>query len=601
MNAPTIQFIPLREVVSTTTSATLDVLVKIVPPDLDRTLKRPPLNLGLVIDRSGSMQAANKINFARAAACYAVEQLLPHDRVSVTIYDDRVETLVPNSLVLHKALIMKQIRQIKPRNMTALHAGWVEGGVQVSQHLKPEQMNRIILLSDGLANVGETNPDVIASDVRGLAQRGVSTTTMGVGNDYNEDLLEGMAVSGDGNYYYIESAEQLPDIFEIELQGLVATVGRAVTLSVEPLGRVELLDVLNDLDVDRHGYLKLPNLLLGNPFNLVLRLKVPPQSASSSIDLCGFSLSWDDPALPERQMLRAMLQLPAVSAAELDEFPFNLEVRRYTALLMSARAKREAVQRLDEGNYGAVSDLFVATRSQLSEVPSSPEIEQELQSLDALEADLQAQDYGRLRKSSHYEAMSRGSVSSEEQLQHYYAQKLGAIDKKQKDLNHRILVVQGDIIYQQVDAIVNTTDANLTGTGNEVAAAIHRAAGPALEEACRLLKGCKIGEAKLTKGYNLPVHHILHTVAPLWQGGGQGEEKLLAQCYRSCLELAAQNNCQSIAFPAIGCGALGFPAEIATQVAFAVVTDFLKTHSLPDRVVFVCFDSGIYASYLARS
>src|SRR5262249_46226237 len=157
------------------------------------------------------------------AAVYAVQQLLPDDRVSITVFDDRVQAIVPNTSAEDKGAIVKLVQGVRPGNSTNLHGGWKEGGAQVGQHLLAGGLNRLLLLSDGLANVGETDPDAIATAVNRLAREGVSTTTLGVGDDYNEDLLEAMARSGDGSYYYIESPQQLPDIFQSELKGLMAT------------------------------------------------------------------------------------------------------------------------------------------------------------------------------------------------------------------------------------------------------------------------------------------------------------------------------------------------------------------------------------------
>ncbi len=392
-----IQLIPLRAAVCSERSTTLDVLVRITPPAPEKPIERPQLNLGLVIDRSGSMQG-QKIEYARQAASYAVEQLLPSDRVSITIYDDEVETLVPSTLANHKSHLLQQIKRIQVRNSTALHAGWVQGGNQVSQHLNSEHLNRVILLSDGLANVGETNPDVIASDVNNLTKRGVSTTTMGIGNDYNEDLLEAMARSGDGNYYYIQSPEQLPSIFQQELLGLMATVGTNVTLGIEPQAGVELVEVLNQFEVNQNGRFRLPNLVIGNPVDVVLRLKVP--AMTEEVDLCYFRLTWNTPEQPTEQKIRVSLRLPVVNAAQLEEFPFNSEVRQQAILMMTARAKKEAVKLVDGGNYDGAILVLQQTKQQLLNNPDLPMSAPEAEALDDLEVQLKQREYSTYRKMS---------------------------------------------------------------------------------------------------------------------------------------------------------------------------------------------------------
>lgn len=588
MKAPTIELIPLREAICSDLETTLDVLVKITPPEPEANLKRPTLNLGLVIDRSGSMSGHNKITYAKAAACYAVQQLLRSDRVSVTIYDDHVETIVPSTLATNKAHILRQIEQIQTRNSTALHAGWAQGGLQVSNYLNQKHLNRVILLSDGLANVGETNPDVIGSDVRKLAAQSVSTTTMGVGNDYNEDLLEAMASSGDGNYYYIESPEQLITIFQAEMQGLMATIGRRVRLKIEPQNGVEVADVFNDLEVTKKGRFRLPNLVTGNPFVVAVRLKVP---AISHATKCNFRLAWDDPEQPDRQKLQVSLQLPVVSAAELERFPFNPEVQRQVAVMLSGRAKKEAMQKVDQGEFKAASQLLKETREQVLTAPDSLLIQQEAQSLVDLDADLQARRLQQYRKRSSFE--SHSSSRSMRQMSHgdYYTQRY-------KDaVRSRIEVIQADITQQQVDAIVNASNNHLSGSTG-VDAAIHQAAGIELKQACQQLHGCSTGEAKITAGYNLPAQWVIHTASPVWQGGGHGEVQMLEQCYASCLTIAEQNSVRTIAFPSIGTGVCGFPVEIASQIAVTQVVNYLYRHSSIVKVIFVCFDQRVHDFYL---
>lgn len=162
----------------------------------------------------------------------------------------------------------------------------------------------------------------------------------------------------------------------------------------------------------------------------------------------------------------------------------------------------------------------------------------------------------------------------------------------------RIIVVEGDITRQDVDAIVNAANEALRGGGG-VDGAIHRAAGPELLEACRTLGGCPTGEARITAGFRLPARHVIHTVGPVWRGGDAGEDALLASCYRNSLRLAAANGVRSIAFPAISTGVYGFPAERAARIAIDSLTDELSDLSEIADVRLVCF--GAEATRLTRS
>jgi O-acetyl-ADP-ribose deacetylase (regulator of RNase III) len=160
----------------------------------------------------------------------------------------------------------------------------------------------------------------------------------------------------------------------------------------------------------------------------------------------------------------------------------------------------------------------------------------------------------------------------------------------------RIRLDTGDITRLVVDAIINAANSALAGGGG-VDGAIHRAAGPGLLAECRTLGGCPPGEARLTRGYRLPAGHVIHTVGPIWRGGGEDEPRTLRQCYNSCLAIARANDFRAVAFPAIATGVYGYPVTDAAAVAVAAVRDHLRHNEQPQTVIFVCFDAATLAAY----
>jgi O-acetyl-ADP-ribose deacetylase (regulator of RNase III) len=168
-----------------------------------------------------------------------------------------------------------------------------------------------------------------------------------------------------------------------------------------------------------------------------------------------------------------------------------------------------------------------------------------------------------------------------------------------KNPEDKIEILRGDITKLEVDAIVNAANTTLVGGGG-VDGAIHRAAGSELLAECRTLGGCRPGEAKMTRGYRLPARFVIHTVGPIWRGGKHDEARTLANCYRNSLQLAVENKIKTIAFPAISCGAYGYPMEEVAQIAFKTTRDFLSTNDEVQKVIFVAWDEEVYEAFASN-
>ncbi|MDR2862722.1 MAG: VWA domain-containing protein [Puniceicoccales bacterium] len=200
---------------------------------LERRENRPPVNLAMVLDRSGSMNG-EKIIQAREAAIEAVRRLATDDIVSLIAFDDRVETLIPATRVGDLRNIEERIRRIQPGNSTALHAGVSQGAAELRENLtKPGYIHRIILLSDGQANVGPETPEQLGALGVKLVKDGISVTTVGLGLGYDEDLMTKLALKSDGNTYFVKNARDLPDIFKTELGDVLNVVARRVAITIE--------------------------------------------------------------------------------------------------------------------------------------------------------------------------------------------------------------------------------------------------------------------------------------------------------------------------------------------------------------------------------
>ena len=209
------------------------------------TTTRRPLNLSLVIDRSGSM-AGQPLRHAISAAQKLVEQLTPQDYLSVVIYDDTAETIVEPQLVSDRQAIKTIIGGIRAGGCTNLSGGWLLGCEQVKSRQTAECLNRVLLLTDGQANFGVVDPQILIKTATEQAEQGIITTTLGFGSYFNEDLLIGMANAGNGNFYFIQSPDDAADVFRIELESLLAVAAQNLTVTLQPENGVEIGQILNN-------------------------------------------------------------------------------------------------------------------------------------------------------------------------------------------------------------------------------------------------------------------------------------------------------------------------------------------------------------------
>jgi len=408
--SPRLEVIPARPAVCHDAPTVLDILVRITPPLPEIHVLRPPINLGIVLDRSGSMSSGRKMAHAREAARFAVGQMLPTDRLSLTIFDDVVETIVPSAPVVDKPSLAAKIDAITPRGSTALHGGWAAGAQQVLEHLDWQGMNRVLLVSDGLANVGLTDAGAICTEVRGMASREVSTSTIGVGRDYNEQLLSAMAQAGTGTYYYVDNPVQLTDIFQTELSGLMGTAGRRVELALQFAPGVLLAGLISELERGPAGQILLPDLVCEMPISVLIRLQVAPRAGRA--ELCRFQLAWEttDSPSPRREQTEVVLSLDSVSKQEWERLKADPIVQDHFALAMSIRTRDEMYGAIKSGQGEKAGDLLNQLRALVKTTSLGVETEMELEMLKDLEQKLARGDYVSSSKLAHMYSYLRKRV-----------------------------------------------------------------------------------------------------------------------------------------------------------------------------------------------
>jgi len=375
MEYPKVEFFTTHPKLEAGREQTVDVLIRITPPalSLDPSSRsnwkgRPDLNLSLVLDRSGSMEGEKMVR-AREAAMFCVDQMLPTDRLSVVTFDDRIEVLFPSEPVTNKQSMKDLISRVTARGSTALHEAWVRGGLTVSERMLDQGINRVVLITDGLANVGITSTDEIVTQAMGLYKRGVSTSTIGIGADFNEDLLMPMAQSGGGNAWHVVEPDDMQRIFQVELEGLIAQFAHTVSLSLIPADGVRVVDLLNDFDLTETGRYRLPNLQAGSPLDIVVQLRVGAEEVGTQMRLLDLRLGFTPQDAKNAEVLK---QAHTVEfAANIDRNQMNEEVIKAVQFLMNARARNEAMKRMDRGDYAGAEMVIGSALGQTQALSAS--------------------------------------------------------------------------------------------------------------------------------------------------------------------------------------------------------------------------------------
>lgn len=359
MTTPTMLITPRRAALLAGHKNELDVLVRVqAPPAPVELSKRKPLHLAIVIDRSGSM-SGQPLEEAKRCAEFVLGGLDHADRLTIVAYDNKVHTLYPPLYAVAKQTITEAIRGIDSGGSTNLHGGWFQGAENLSPHVGEDSISRVILLSDGCANQGLTDPDQIYAQCAEFARAGISTSTYGLGNDFNEDLMIGMARHGQGNSYYGRTADDLLDPFREEFDLLNALYARRLRLEVEPAPGVQV-QLLNDYVEDGNLAWQLPNLAFGGEAWAVLRLRVPALEASdvakalASVSLRYTGLDGEPRAIQPRELALAALPTAAYGAVAEDE----LVMRRADELAVAGLQRRAR----DSARSGDWNDVGLALR-----------------------------------------------------------------------------------------------------------------------------------------------------------------------------------------------------------------------------------------------
>jgi Ca-activated chloride channel family protein len=336
--------------------------------------RRIPLNLALVVDASGSM-TGEKLSRAKEAAGFVVRQLSSEDRVAIVAFNNTVTLVAPStpSSPTAKTGLLYHISRIETSGSTNLAGGWLQGCAEVAQHQQAEnQQSRAIVLTDGLANVGITDPDELIKHARELHARGIATSTLGLGADFNEELLAAMAGSGGGRFQYVETAKHVPDCVQGELGEMLAVSAQNVAVEVALPAGVRCEECLNAFPIETTATgvrLRLGDLIAGDTRRVVLRLAVELPTADQPLEVQALTMYVDVNAGKGTEQSFPVARLSPASTSDIEAEAPDAGVANEVGLLLAAKAKDEAARLGREGDFVAAVGALRSTRASLMASP----------------------------------------------------------------------------------------------------------------------------------------------------------------------------------------------------------------------------------------
>lgn len=352
-----------------------------VPTDTDRI----PLNLSVVLDRSGSMDG-EPLRQAKAAATLLVGRLWPEDVVSVVAYDDVVETVA--EAATGQEDVAERIRSIETGGCTNLSGGWLRGRELVAQKLREGGANRVLLLTDGRANVGLTDPEQLVGLCRAALDQGITTTTIGFGPHYDEVLLRRMAEGGGGSSYYIENPDQAPSVFAQEIEGLLSLSAQNLTVELRPASAARLSVIHHrypSTNLEDGVRVDLGDLYARTPRRLLAEFLVPASNPEAEVMVAELVVTGQVLTAGgglDRREIRLPIRASLAAGPKVDP-----EVRREVLLQDAARARNEAREARERGDYGAAGRRLDEAAAQLTALdPADPQLREEAEDLRAMAA-----------------------------------------------------------------------------------------------------------------------------------------------------------------------------------------------------------------------